>query len=124
MRLDGVYIRDEVIYFQLFLQNSSPLCYDIDMLQFFIRDKKQSRRTASQEIPLQPLHTFGNTEYVPGDSAQTVVYALPKFTLADKKWLLLQMTERAGGRQLQLKMGNGIIVRAIEMNARGWATER
>lgn len=112
MRLTGLYVRNDVLYFQIQLQNRSAINYDIDMLHFFIKDKKQTRRTASQELPVLPLYIYGNNLSIKGDSSQSLVYALPKFTIPDKKWLYVQMMEKNGGRHLHLRIGNRIIVNA------------
>src|SRR5262245_12961156 len=45
----GIYIKDDVIYYQIRLTNNSPIDYDIDLLRFYIRDKKKGKRTAVQE---------------------------------------------------------------------------
>ncbi len=115
LRLSGLYIEKNIIYYQLELQNRSNISYDIDMLRFFIRDKKQSKRTASQELEQIPLYVFGNTGSIEGQSKMIVVVALPKFTIPDKKLLYIQLTEKNGGRNLQLKIRNRNIIHAKEI---------
>jgi len=112
MRLIGVYIKDDVLYFNLELQNRSAISYDIDMLHFFIKDRKLARRTASQEIPVQPIYMYGNNIKVKADTSQFLIYALPKFTIPDKKWFYVQMMEKNGGRHLHLRIGNRTVINA------------
>lgn len=116
MRLAGIFIREQVLYFKLDLSNSSSIDYDINLLRFFIRDKKQSRRTASQEITCPAIKEFGAARTIKADSTQTIVFALPKFTIPEKKWLHLELMEKNGGRNLHLKIGNRTIIRAIPMD--------
>jgi hypothetical protein len=85
------------------------------MLRFFIRDKKQSKRTASQELEQTPLYVYGNTGSIEGQSKMIVVVALPKFTIPDKKLLYIQLTEKNGGRNLQLKIRNRNIIKAEDI---------
>ena len=59
-RIAGIYIKGDVIYCQLYLANQSPVDYDIDLLRFYIRDKKKGKRTAVQENDLIPLYVAGN----------------------------------------------------------------
>lgn len=110
LRLSGIYVQDHVMYYQLDLVNDSHIDYDIAQLRFYIRDKKKSKRTASQEIELQPLYACGNTQILRGHSRQTVVIALDKHTLPDKKYLSIQMMEGNGGRHLELRIGNNTII--------------
>lgn len=112
--LKGIYIKDDLLYFQLELDNNSNIGYDIEQLRFFIRDKKKPKRTASQEIEKLPSGVGGNITVIRGQSNQTVVFVLPKFTIPDKKELVIQMMEKNGGRHLLLKVGNKLIVGASE----------
>jgi len=112
LRLKGLFIEKDILYYQLELENLSNISYDIDLLRFFIKDKKQSRRTASQELDQVPLYVYGNTTTVGGQSLQTIVVALPKFTIPDKKHLYVQVMEKNGGRNLRLKISNRKMVKA------------
>ncbi len=111
-KLVGIYIKEDVIYFQLEIHNHSPLDYDIDLLKFHIVDKKKSKRTAVQENELLPLHIAGNRSKVKAYNFSVVVVALDKFTIPDAKFLGIQMMERNGGRHFNLKVYNGQILKA------------
>jgi len=112
LRLKGIYIENDILYYQLELKNYSNISYDIDMLRIFIKDKKQSKRTASQELEQVPLYVYGNTGSVAGQSKLTMVVALPKFTIPDKKLMYVQLMEKNGGRHLLLKINNNKLVKA------------
>jgi len=112
LRLKGLYIEKDILYYQLEIENLSNVTYDIDMLRFYIRDKKLSRRTATQELDQVPLYIYGNAAAVPGMSNQTIIVAIPKFTIPDKKLSVVQLTEKNGGRNLRLQISNRKIVRA------------
>lgn len=109
----GIYIKDNVIYYQLLLCNHSPVDYDIDVLRFYIRDKKKGKRTAAQENDCIPLYLSGNSKQVKAYSFSVVVTALEKFTIPDAKLLRVQIMEKNGGRHLQLKITNSKIVKAV-----------
>ncbi len=108
----GIYLHNDVIYFQLGLVNNSAINYDIQSLRLFIQDKKRIKRTASQEIEMQPVYVLGNTELIRHGSEQTVCIALPKFTIPDKKYLTVQLMEKNGGRHLSVKINNKTLVRS------------
>lgn len=112
IHLHGLYIHDEIIFYQLEMQNKSQVSYQVQSLRFFIRDRKRARRSASQEIEVRPLYVHGDTTAIGGESARRLVFALPKFTLEDKKYLAIQMMEKNGGRHLELDVHNRAIVRA------------
>ncbi len=111
--VSGIYIKNEIMYYQLNITNSSPIDYDIDVLRFFIRDKKKGKRTAIQETDLKPLHISGNTSQVKANSTSSMVFALDKFTIPDAKYLAVQIMEKNGGRHLSMKVSNKKIMHAI-----------
>lgn len=114
-KISGIYIKGDVIYYQLYLANQSPVDYDIDLLSFYIRDKKKGKRTAVQETELKPLYVAGNTSQVNANSTSAIVVALDKFTIPDAKYLAVQVMEKNGGRHLFMKINNKKIMQAITL---------
>lgn len=116
LRLEGLYINDDIMYYQVLVRNRSNINYDIDQYRFFIRDQKKSKRTASQELELKPLYVYNDTATIAGQSERIFVFALPKFTIPDKKYLNIQVMEKNGGRYLELKVGNPAIIKSKPLN--------
>jgi conjugative transposon TraN protein len=114
--IDGIYIKDDVMYYQLLLTNESAINYDIELLRFYIADKKKGKRTGVQENELKPMHTSGNTALVAAGTTSIIVVALAKFTIPDAKFLGVQLLEKNGGRHLNLKLSNRWLmkVRAVK----------
>jgi conjugative transposon TraN protein len=102
----GIYIKDNIIYYQLYIENNGPVDYDIDLLRFYIKDKKKSKRTAVQENEQKPLYIAGNTSKVKAKASSVMVFALEKFTIPDKKYLAIRIMEKNGGRHFLLKLSN------------------
>ena len=111
MLLDGLYIKDEIIYCRIRLQNNSNINYDIEQFRFYIRDQRKSKRTATQELEVNPLYIKGDSSVVAGQAENVLVLAFPKFTIPDKKYLAIELMEKNGGRHLNLSIGNSTIVR-------------
>lgn len=115
VEVTGIYIKDDIIYYQLQLSNESPVDYDIELLRFYIRDKNKNKRTAVQENELMPVYMAGNTTQVKARNNNTIVVALDKFTIPDAKYFFIQMMEKNGGRHLQVRITNRKIVRAVSL---------
>lgn len=111
----GTYIKDDIIYYQLRIKNNSPINYGIEVLRFYIRDKKKGKRTAVQENELRPLHVAGNMAQVKSFTQNFIVVALDKFTIPDKKFMGIQIMEKNGGRHLMMKLNNKDILKAIPL---------
>jgi conjugative transposon TraN protein len=112
LALLGIYIRNNVMFYQLRIVNSSNVAFHTDMLQFYVKDKQRVKRTASQEVVEVPLYHVGDSEVIPGKTTTDIVYALSKFTIPDAKILAIELTERRGGRHLNLDIHNKTIVKA------------
>ena len=104
-----------MLFCQLEIKNRTNINYDVELLRFFVRDEERTKRTASQELEMQPFYIYGDTAVIKGQSKNTVVIALPKFTISDKKYLAIQLMEKNGGRHLQLKVHNRTLVKATAL---------
>lgn len=106
LQLNGLFIHEQVMYCRIKVKNYSNVNYDISQLRFFTRDQRKAKRTASQEIEIYPLYIYNNAAVVQAESEISFVFALPKFTIPDKKYLAIQLMEDKGGRHLELRMKN------------------
>ncbi|MBC9795353.1 conjugative transposon protein TraN [Sinomicrobium weinanense] len=111
-RLTGLFVKDNVMYYRFHIENASNLKYTIDQLRFFVRDRKKAKRTTYQEMEIPPLYMYKDTDKVEGQSGQTLVVALQKRTLPNKKQLSVQLMENYGGRHLELSIKNRKLMRA------------
>jgi conjugative transposon TraN protein len=108
--LNGIFICDDVMYYRINVTNNSKINYDIDQLRFFIRDAKKVKRTASQEIEISPIYIWNNIVKIEGEAENTFVFALPKFTIPQEKYLVIQLLEKNGGRHIELHVENKKLV--------------
>jgi conjugative transposon TraN protein len=95
--LDGIYIKNDVLFFQFHLLNETRIPYDAASLRFYVRDKKSVKRTASQDKEILPVyvHQSGTPEFGKG---KVIVVAFPKFTIALRKRLTTELMEQDGDR--------------------------
>jgi conjugative transposon TraN protein len=113
----GLYVHDDVLYFQLQLRNNSPIDYEMELMRLFIRDRKKGKRTAVQEQELTPLLITNQTKLIKAMTQATMVIAVQKFTVPDAKQMLIQCMEKNGGRHLQLKISNNKLLQSILLPA-------
>ena len=116
LAVEGLYVKENVLFFRLRIGNSSSIRYDRDQLRLFVRDKVQSRRTAVQEKEVEPLFSKGDTEIVGATATNTFVLAVPAFTLPKDKLFIIEMTEKGGGRNLTLTVKSRHLLKAQPLN--------
>ncbi len=108
----GIYIKDNVIYFQLFIKNKTRINYDIDFIKFYIKDKILVKKTAIQDIEVPILFEDNFNNVVFGKTKMVKVFALQKFTIPDDKNLVIELYEKNGGRHSKLIIPNSVIIQA------------
>ncbi|GAB2793442.1 conjugative transposon protein TraN [Rhabdobacter roseus] len=105
LRLTGLYLKNDLLYYRLRVVNRSPVGFDFGGLRFLVRAKRKVRRGAVQEEELIPVYTHGNTQTLAGNSESVLVYALPKHHLPKQKYLAVDLTEALrGDRQVPLRL--------------------
>ena len=115
LTLNDIWIEGDIIYYRFTLANSSTISYDLDFWRFFVVDAKAPKRTAIQERDVEILHvqsTSAVEDRVEALASATYVVALKKFTIPDRKRLVLELFERNGGRHHRVELKNRHIVSA------------
>jgi conjugative transposon TraN protein len=108
----GIYVHEDMLFLGVALRNKSNIKYDIQSLRFFVRDKKNLKRTASQEVELRPLYVRNETKSVNGNASAEMAFVFQKFTIPDSKTLAMELFEKDGGRNLKVHVGNHSIIKA------------
>jgi hypothetical protein len=109
--LQGIYLQDSLLWIALRWNNHSPIGYVPDYYRWVIRDKRSFRRTAQQELPLQPLYTPPLAP-IGGDSTASQWTGFHPFALAKDKELVLEIGEKNGGRTLTLVIDHKRLLKA------------
>jgi conjugative transposon TraN protein len=115
LQLGGIYSKENALFFQFRLYNNSSIDYPIEDCRFFIRDRKHNRRTAIQEKELLPLCIWGNRRRISAGDRDSLIFALPSFTLLDNQYLAVEIGEKNGGRVLDLRIKNHQLVKAVRL---------
>lgn len=110
--LKGIYCHNGLLYFHMQLGNCSNIFFDTDYLVFKIVDKKVTKRTAIQETIIRPIRAHNYITSVPGKSSECTVFAFEKFTIPDKKQLVVELYEKNGSRHQNFVIKNSELIKA------------
>jgi conjugative transposon TraN protein len=110
-KLNGIYIKDDVLFFRYKVKNQTAVRYDTGSLRFYIRDKDKATRTAQQDQEIQPLYVqhAGTAE---NDNGETIVAAFAKFTIAENKNFVTELMEQGGDRNPSCKLDQDKLLKA------------
>ena len=112
--LKGVYIKNNKLLFQTEISNQSNIDYDIDFLKFSIKNKRRFKKSISQETEIRPTSILNDTNNIVKAGNQPVqkVFVFEKFTIPDKKELVIDLWERHGDRNLAIAIDGKSILDA------------
>ena len=116
--LCGLFIKDDVLMFHLYLQNDSKIPYEIDFIRSYIQNKKKSKKQTSQDDEKIPIYVYKSKEsdLVEGESWYSTVFFFKRFTVPDKHQFYFEIFEKNGGRHLKFTASNKEILNAKRMN--------
>jgi len=114
--ITNVFIDNDILLFKFKVTNYKNIDYVPDFVRFYIQDSKIRKKTAIQQIEQVPLFFFDLPERIKAHETKTFSVALNKFTIPDKKKLIIEMQELGGGRHFYHKVGNDLIISAEILN--------
>lgn len=114
-QLRGIYVRDSIVYLHLKLDNATAIGYEVAAIRFVLLNKQGIKRKAQQEITLTPISFHGNNQKVAPHGNTTFVSVLPKFSLAGRRRLQIQILERSGERNLELTVPARQLSKAVSL---------
>ncbi|MDF7813918.1 conjugative transposon protein TraN [Hymenobacter sp. YC55] len=113
LRAGSVGYQNETLFFPLHIANKSNVTYDIDFVKFYIQDKKVAKRTAEQALEIAPIYVYnGAQKKVDAQGKLEKVFIFKKFTIPDKKQLVIELYEKGGGRNIKLTLANSDLLKA------------
>ena len=111
LALQAIVLADSCLWFGLEWINQSPITFSPAYVRWFIRDRRAFRRTAMQELSLEPV-SVPEMVVVRGDSVVHSWTGFVPFARAKDKELVLEVGEKGGGRSLELVIGHKQIIKA------------
>jgi len=110
--LRGIFCHNGLLFLHTEMKNTSDIPFDVDLLVFKIVDKKVVKRTAIQETIIEPVRAYNYLTSVKGKESESTVFAFQKFTIPDKKQLVVELFEKNGGRHQRFVIKNGDLAKA------------
>ena len=109
--LQGIYLKDHLIWFRLEINNASEIDFEPEYSKFFIQYKHSSRRAARQNIEMNPSWQK-NKNIISGHNTDTLVFAFPSFSIDRHKNLIILIGEKNGERDIRLAVSAKTILHA------------
>ena len=111
VRLNGIYLRDGLLWLVFRVTNHSLIGYQASYMHFSIEDRKKFKRTARQDLVLSPVYD-SHPALIAGKASDTFAVAFDPFTVPEAKRLVVELAETSGGRTLVLDLSHKTILQA------------
>lgn len=109
LHVENIIFHGEELYFVLKIQNKSSLDYEPDFLNISVETSKKGKKKSIQRILQEPVYTFRVPGKIQKEKIARFVYVLPKFSIAEDKVVILDLNERNGERDIELKVSKKYI---------------
>jgi conjugative transposon TraN protein len=110
-KLTNLGTKEGNIIFCISMKNASPLDYTLDFMKFYLRDKLKRKKIVSQEVEVKPSFAYVERNGISNETQLGVsggefnfVFMIPKFSIAEDKNLEIDIVEKDGSRNLNLKV--------------------
>jgi len=103
-----VFDKDE-LYFVIEIENNSSLDYDLNFLNLSIETRQKGKRKSLQRLYKEPIYKHNLPSKIKENEMARFVYVLPKFSLSDDRRAILELNEKDGERNIEMKLSHRYI---------------
>ncbi len=103
-----VFDRDE-LYFVIEIENNSTLDFDLNFLNLSIETRQKGKRKSLQRLYQEPIYKHNLPSKIKENEMARFVYVLPKFSLSDDRRAILELNEKDGERNIEMKLSHRYI---------------
>ena len=103
-----VFDRDE-LYFVIEIENNSTLDFDLNFLNLSIETRQKGKRKSLQRLYQEPIYKHSLPSKIKENEMARFVYVLPKFSLSDDRRAILELNEKDGERNIEMKLSHRYI---------------
>ncbi|MCK0115163.1 DUF4138 domain-containing protein [Gelidibacter sp. F63206] len=106
LSVEDIVFNSEELYFVIHIKNRSTLDYDLNFLKVSIETKQKGKRKSLQRLYQEPIFTKNlPSKIIKGESVR-LVYVLPKFSLSSDRRAILELNEKDGERNIEMKISH------------------
>jgi conjugative transposon TraN protein len=110
MEVQNILSKEDNILITLKMKNNSYLNYEVELLKAYIRDSETNKRDLTQEVEIKPIFLYvtnlskAKKKIGEAKGQYGLVLLFNKFAIAKNKTFDLDMIEKNGGRNFNLKI--------------------
>lgn len=109
LTVENIVFDKEELYFVIRIENNSTLDYDLNFLNLSIETRQKGKKKSLQSLYQEPIYKHNLPTKIAEAKVTRLVYVLPKFSLSNDHRAILELNEKEGERNIQLKISHRFI---------------
>jgi hypothetical protein len=109
LSLENIVFDKEELYFVIQIRNNSTLDYDLNFLNLSVETRQKGKRKSLQRLYKEPIFKHNLPTKIVVDETVRFIYVMPKFSLSNDRRVILELNEKNGERNIELKVSHKYI---------------
>ncbi len=109
LSIENIVFDKEELYFVIQIENNSTLDYDMNFLNLSIETRQKGKKKSLQRLYQKPIYKQHLPLKITEGKMVRLVYVMPKFSLSNDRRAILELNERNGERNIELKIAHRYI---------------
>jgi hypothetical protein len=106
MRLENIVFDKEELYFVIQIRNNSTLDYDLNFLNLSIETRQKGKKKSLQRLHQEPIFKHHLPSKIVENETVRFIYVMPKFSLSNDRRVVLELNEKDGERNIEMKISH------------------
>ncbi|MFB9053093.1 DUF4138 domain-containing protein [Formosa undariae] len=109
LSVDNIVFDTEELYFVIQIKNKSSLDFDLNFLKLSVETRQKGKQKSLQRLYFEPIYIQNMPSKIARQETTKLVYVLPKFSLSNDRRAILELNEKKGERNIELKISHRFI---------------
>ena len=109
VRLENIVFDKEELYFVIQIRNNSTLDYDLNFLNLSIETRQKGKKKSLQRLYQEPIFKHHLPSKIVVNETVRFIYVMPKFSLSNDRRVVLELNEKDGERNIEMKISHKYI---------------
>lgn len=109
LTIENIVFDKEELYFVMRIENNSSMDYDLNFLNLSIETRQKGKRKSLQRLYQEPIYKHLLPSKIVEGKMVRLVYVMHKFSLSNERRAILELNEKDGERNIELKISHRYI---------------
>ena len=109
LSVKNITYKNNALYFSMEIKNKSVIDYDVNFLHFFISNSNGLKKKSAQTVSKEPIFAYLLPNKIKGKTKSEFMIVFSKFTIDNRKKMIIELNELYGERNIRLKIAGRLI---------------